>query len=178
MKILLFEDCKDRIANFKNWFKKYNIDDVLYCQDARDCIKLLKENKYDLIFLDHDMERVSHPEPYDEKIHSGTVVAQWWNSSENKNIETLVIIHSVNSDKALYMNKSIPNSLLIRRIYHQLIFENLLKLSNLLVGQKQEHAVKKEFKREEIKTKCFELKDGILEATHGEIIKINGIEMA
>lgn len=134
MKVLLFEDCKDRIANFKKWFAEYGIENVSYCQEAKDCIEFLKKERFDLIFLDHDMERVEHELPYDEDLYSGTVVAKWWNHPENKNLKNVpVIIHSVNEPKGVFMNKQIPNSILIRRIYHKHIFENLLRLSKNLI---------------------------------------------
>lgn len=137
MKILLFEDCKDRIANFKNWFKENGITDVTYCHDARDCIKHLHSEKFDLIFLDHDMERVEHAEEYSQHIHSGTVVASTWDHENNKNkVGVPIIIHSVNSERAEFMNKNIPNSILIRRIYHGNIFENLLNLAKTLMFYK------------------------------------------
>lgn len=135
MKVLLFEDCKDRIANFKKWFSEYDINDVSYCSNANDCIRFLRSEKYDLIFLDHDMERVPHNESYNYHIHSGTPVASTWDHPDNKNLDTPVIIHSVNSERAEFMNKKIPNSILIRRIYHGNIFENLLKLCDLMNKQ-------------------------------------------
>ena len=102
MKILVLEDNKDRIKDFRRKFIK---DDVVYVDDAQTTIEHLKKTKFDLVCLDHDLGDMSIE--YDME-NCGTVVAEWIH--EHPIEDTKFIIHSLNSSLAKDMVELIPGS--------------------------------------------------------------------
>lgn len=87
MKILILEDNQERIDAFKKKFKEHVLTVV---EHAHECIRELKGNSFDQIFLDHDLGGTSiNFDPED----CGTLVAEYL---EKNPIETPIIIHSFN----------------------------------------------------------------------------------
>ena len=89
MKLFILEDNPNRIALFKTWFRGHDVDQV---DTADTAIKLLKEKKYDLILLDHDLggdEMVDSRE-----YNTGYTVAKAIPTTINKN--TQAVVHSHN----------------------------------------------------------------------------------
>ena len=71
MNILLLDDNQHRIAFFQNGLKQHKLT---VCRHARTAKKALKNQVFDLIFLDHDLEqRVANPD--DE--NTGSEVARF-----------------------------------------------------------------------------------------------------
>ena len=95
MKILVLEDDPDRTYRFCNMFVGHAI---VVTPDADIAIKLLNEEKYDIIFLDHDLggHYMVHSEATTEK--TGYTVAKEIDKTENRT--TPVVIHSFNYDGA------------------------------------------------------------------------------
>ena len=89
--VLLLEDDQNRIDWFEKEFKKY--DYIAHItEDVEEAKNWLRENKYELIFLDHDLggkQMVSSDEP-----DTGFQVAKMIH--ETKNVDTRIIIHSWN----------------------------------------------------------------------------------
>ena len=87
MRILILEDDPIRMKIFNRKLFNHTID---HAEHAADAIDFLKANKYDLIFLDHDLgDTQINFDPED----CGMLVAQYIAAN---NIETPVIIHSFN----------------------------------------------------------------------------------
>lgn len=110
MRVLLLEDNAARTAQFIERFieGKYNYTIVATSSEA---INLLKQNEYDLIFLDHDLGG----EVYSTAEDCGMRVAE--HLSENPNTG-LVIVHSLNTNAAVEMiNKINIEPGKIRAIY-------------------------------------------------------------
>jgi CheY-like chemotaxis protein len=88
MNILLLDDNQHRITFFQNGLKPHRLT---VCRHARTAIKALKNQTFDLIFLDHDLERrVANPD--DE--NTGSEVARF---IADQAIEcNCIILHSEN----------------------------------------------------------------------------------
>ena len=101
MKILILEDNQKRIEFFK---KKFFNDDVFYVEHAIEAIELLKNNKFDLICLDHDL---GGKEMEWDKEDCGMVVAEYLH---NNPVNSRIVIHSFNGPRALSMKNILINS--------------------------------------------------------------------
>jgi CheY-like chemotaxis protein len=85
--ILLLDNNQHRITFFQNALKQHK---VTVCRHAKAAIKALKDKRFDLIFLDHDLDDASDPD--DE--NSGSEVARF---IANHDIEYgSIILHSEN----------------------------------------------------------------------------------
>lgn len=89
MKILIVEDMDDRNKWFKDTFKDHELDMV---NNSKEAIELVKNNKYDFIFLDHDLGNRIFVHSNDE--NTGYQVAIEIPKTENK--QTPVVLHSWN----------------------------------------------------------------------------------
>lgn len=107
MKILILEDNEDRIIQFKNNFALYPPTVV---ENANDAIKQLTDNKWDVLFLDHDLGGSVHVS-IDEK-NTGSEVARFLKKNPDK-IPGLVILHSLNIDGRKNMKMLIPSSIMV-----------------------------------------------------------------
>lgn len=101
MKVLILEDSDERIAVFKRKLFKHQLDIVKHAYEA---VKLLGNNMYDLIFLDHDLN--GKQIEYDKE-DCGMVVAEYL---RDNNITTRVIIHSFNPIASQNMLAILPNA--------------------------------------------------------------------
>ncbi len=105
-KVFVLEDDEERIA----WFKeKFSFADLLFItKDVRVALSYLQD-KFDLIFLDHDLEFISiydESKPdYNAKATGYDVAIELRNTI---NRETECIIHSVNPTGAANMVKAHP----------------------------------------------------------------------
>ena len=89
-KILIVEDNADRIQ----WFKTKFCDrfDAYFAVDAEVGIELVRKQKFDFIFLDHDLGGRNHVDSID--LNTGYRVAAAILETDNK--DTPCIIHSLN----------------------------------------------------------------------------------
>jgi len=98
-RIFILEDCPERVEWFKSIFVPFNIEVVVTHQTGR-AIEILSQTKFDLIFLDHDLEDEYYcaPHPYTEQESpeelTGLYVAKKLRDTVNQ--ETSCIIHSMN----------------------------------------------------------------------------------
>lgn len=100
-KIFVLEDSIERIKSFRRFlFNK----EVVYTDDVDIAIRELTKTKFDLIFLDHDLDGKVFVDSTVEK--TGYHVISCLRNSINE--ETMVIIHSVNPSGAANMVRAHP----------------------------------------------------------------------
>lgn len=89
MKILILENCGERIFQFK---KRLMAHDATFTDKPKEAIQLLQDRDWDYIFLDHDMGGVF------EKPGEGTgyEVAQWISKHPEK-APRHILIHTMNN---------------------------------------------------------------------------------
>lgn len=125
-KILILEDDYFRIKHFKKrLIGKFEVLDIV--DKASDCIKKLSKNKYDLIFLDHDLDN----DQFVPTKHSntGSEVARWFlENPKNENWNSTIILHSLNPTGRKFMKSSIPNSFEIPFVWKEEIFNGRVHL--------------------------------------------------
>lgn len=101
IKIFLLDDDVRR----HRWFaKRFDGDDLDISETVDEAKEMLKENRYDAIFLDHDLL----PEHYESNDHddfarTGYAVALWLNENREINRAATVIVHTRNADAAVRM---------------------------------------------------------------------------
>jgi len=106
--VFVLEDDDQRIEWFKNTFSK--VPNLVFCKKAGPGLEFVQEQKFDLIFLDHDLE-LDHYSAFMEGREmqmetTGYFVAKHLPETINK--ETPVIIHSMNSVGAESMYQALP----------------------------------------------------------------------
>jgi CheY-like chemotaxis protein len=119
LKVLLLEDDPYRIDKFKELFEEHKFE-YRITEHAADCIRELKESKFDVIFLDHDLN--GKQIEYDED-DCGTVVAEWINKNP---VKGRIIIHSMNIFAVERMLKLIPDSVYISHVWEKKVFQRSL----------------------------------------------------
>jgi CheY-like chemotaxis protein len=105
MNVLLVEDREARIE----WFKKHINDcgmetEIYSAVDAEAAVDLLDHEKFDIMFLDHDLGTVELMDINDEK--SGSVVAKHM-AENHPSPRACVIIHSQNPAGSQYMYQTL-----------------------------------------------------------------------
>ena len=100
MKILILDDIQYRLDVIA---ARYPNDDVVTCTNYSDCIKLLRDNKFDLIHLDHDLDEFQdNPDTYIDgwgkvRFYNGYDVVKFILGQLNQdNRPKQAIIHSIN----------------------------------------------------------------------------------
>jgi hypothetical protein len=107
VRVLLLDD--DVLRH--EWFAKQFKRDVLdVASDPPRAIELLSENRYDVIFLDHDLlpEHYYADGPDDER--TGYAVANWLASRPDLQAASSIVVHTRNADGALRMVELLRNS--------------------------------------------------------------------
>lgn len=105
MKILIVEDNEFRIKKFRSCLLNHDFHIAI---SANDAIEYLKNNQYDLIFLDHDLGGL---EMIDSNFYNtGYTVAKYMAAND---IECEVIIHSLNPVGAKNIQSIIPKGRII-----------------------------------------------------------------
>ena len=90
MKVLFLDDMPVRFQKFEAIFKD-ECNEILHAETSKDAIGLLQNNKFDAIFLDHDLGG-TYFVPSGED--TGFEVAEW--ICENVDYKPIIIIHSMN----------------------------------------------------------------------------------
>ena len=103
-KILILEDDPVRHSAFRKNFWSCELTIVVTAQEA---IKDLTENKYDILFLDHDLGGTTFA-PSDE--NSGYGVAKFLEQNP-KYKPNLIILHSLNPQGRTAMNMALPEAI-------------------------------------------------------------------
>ena len=91
MRIFILEDDYRRVA----WFcEEFGEDVILHSSKVAKAAKTLREEKFDIIFLDHDLTRESQM-VVDDEIESGRDLAKIM-SEESLSTDATVVVHSLN----------------------------------------------------------------------------------
>lgn len=103
MRILVLDDSKERLKKFQGQLFQVTLDCVM---TSREAIKKLSENRYDVVFLDHDLGgQIYQP----SGPGSGYEVALWLHDNpENKPKQ--IIIHSFNLNGSQRMLSLLPEA--------------------------------------------------------------------
>ena len=102
MDILILEDSSARCELFKKYLKEHNL---FFCDNVDDAKILIDNQKFDMIFLDHDLEGQIYVNSNYE--NTGYQVAKYIAS---KNIESQIIIHTMNYSGARNMRSVLPKA--------------------------------------------------------------------
>jgi len=113
MRILVLDDSDERLKEFKQNF----IGNIVDCvKTAREAINKLTSEKYECIYLDHDLgDRVFVP----SGPGTGYEVAQWLNQNPDRQPQ-LIIIHSFNPVGAKNMKSLLPNAVIAPGVWTKL----------------------------------------------------------
>ena len=110
LKIMILEDMPSRIQFFKNKLHKHDVYFFDNADDAMNALCFLNNKKWDIVFLDHDLEgRIFVPSSYH---NTGYTVAKF--ISENSDIEiNQIITHSMNPQGAQNIKTVLPRAEII-----------------------------------------------------------------
>jgi CheY-like chemotaxis protein len=118
--ILILEDNEERRSEFLERFSN-DMFTVHLCDDYDECIRLLKSNKFELIFLDNHVGEDSNCE------NCGLMVADW--IAENK-VDSQIIIHSLDLSAVSKMLKLLPKATYIPMIWQKRTFRKKMIFAN------------------------------------------------
>jgi len=107
MKILILEDDPNRHKKFREKLWEH-AEDIRITDDIQECTKLLMSNKWDYLFLDHDLGGEVYVESDGDK-PTGYKVAAWLEANQEympKNI----VLHSLNCVGRTRMKQALPNA--------------------------------------------------------------------
>ena len=102
MKIFVLDDDRWRIGWFLNTFGAKNVD---YARDPIRAVVKLCQNKYDTIFLDHDLGGPYTRGPWGDGIDLAKVM-----SEEKIQTDAMIILHSMNKKGAVKMRQVLENT--------------------------------------------------------------------
>jgi DNA-binding response OmpR family regulator len=129
MKVLILEDDPERLE----WFSEnLKVEDVDVTDMAEDAMNFLKNNVYDIIFLDHDLGGAVYVDS--SVFNTGFTVAKMIHETDNKNVP--VVIHSWNSQGAKMM-KHVMTLNKVENVYHPFLSVEFRMVVNQ-VNQKNE----------------------------------------
>jgi CheY-like chemotaxis protein len=106
MRILFFDDNDFRHKRMKANSIGFN---VTYVFNARDCIAALQKEEFDLLMLDHDMDRNKQGQILEDE-EDGRFVTRWMATEGLQHKGASVIIHSLNPVGANQMKKILDDA--------------------------------------------------------------------
>ncbi len=107
MRIFILEDNEYRMVKFRRELIGHDID---HADNVSDGIDLVAKNKYDLLFLDHDLGGEEMVDSNEE--NAGYQLAKFIASS-TLNKTTMCVIHSCNPAGAKNMANEIPHAVVV-----------------------------------------------------------------
>jgi CheY-like chemotaxis protein len=129
VKVLILEDSYYRVGQFRERLKQYGIEDIMHANNAKDCIKLLKKKKYDVIFLDFHLDCndfvVQNPD------NTGGKVAEWISKNYHKQKDANIIVHSGSEFGAGEIKKFLPNAHIIYNAWKKEMFDQVTTILGL-----------------------------------------------
>jgi len=124
--ILILEDNIERMVEFRKRMIEIG-SQFHWTNNAKECIRLIETNKYDLILLDHDLGGEIFVDI--NKENTGSTVARWMsNYPNNLNKDTPVIIHSHNYPAAQYMMSRIKKAIYVPSIWLKDTFHQVVRV--------------------------------------------------
>lgn len=117
IRILILEDDIERVKLFRQNFTGC---EFIFTDKVPECIKYLNENKFDYLFLDHDLGgKVFVPSDGEEL--TGYHVAKHLEENPSCKPVKTIFIHSFNSVGAKKMKEALPNAVLVPGVWTQKI---------------------------------------------------------
>jgi len=113
-KILILEDDIQRVKLFTQNFTNA---ELIFTQTSSEAIEHLKNEKFDYIFLDHDLGGTAFA-PSDE--NSGYEVAKWLEANPSTTTE-YIIIHSLNPAGVAKMQQALPEAKVVPFVWTKII---------------------------------------------------------
>ena len=121
MRILILEDNDERIKQFQRNLCWEN-NELVVVKEAIYAINYLKNEKWDILFLDHDLGGQVIVDSENE--NTGAEVARFLKDHLDR-IPGLVIIHTSNPDGQKYMKRTLPTSVVIPFAWTKLTLEDI-----------------------------------------------------
>ena len=118
-RILILEDNSSRIQQFRRNLAPHVIHDT---DNAGVAIKMLNEEQWDVLFLDHDLGGMVGVDV--GVYNSGSEVARWLHDHPNKKPRT-IIIHSMNPVGQTHMKLLVPESVIYPSAWVYINYTNL-----------------------------------------------------
>lgn len=112
MKILILEDDAERIKLFRQNLIGHDLD---ITDSSKQAIKLLKSNKYNVIFLDHDLGGKQNVASGED---TGYEVALWLSKNPERK-PNQIIIHSYNPVGRQNMKAVLPDAIIAPGVWLQ-----------------------------------------------------------
>lgn len=109
VKVLFLDDSQERWDLFSDVLNQYNFIELTWVKTSSDAIKRLKQCKWDVICLDHDLNGVGLERSTEL---TGYEVAEFISKDERYN-KDLIFIHSWNPEGAKNMRKVLSRSIYI-----------------------------------------------------------------
>ena len=103
MRVLILEDNENRCVKFREALMGHDLDITEFSKEA---IQLLKENEYDILFLDHDLGGQVYVESGEE---TGFEVAEWLSQNTDRKPKE-IYLHSLNEWGRKNMKNVLPDS--------------------------------------------------------------------
>ena len=123
MKVLVLDDSRQK--QFEQRLSSVGLTDVVYTASASQCIKVLGDQRFDLIFLDYDLTFLEIDKPSSE--NTGAVVARWLSEHKmNPNHNAHIIIHSVDPYGSHYMKDFLPRAIIMPGVWIEDQFRGLI----------------------------------------------------
>lgn len=99
--IFLLDDDRRR----HRWFtKRFNGDELDVAETVEEAKKILAENSYDAIFLDHDLlPHHYESNDHDDYANTGFAIVEWLNENKDFQRAATIIVHTRNSDAGIRM---------------------------------------------------------------------------
>ena len=99
--VFLLDDDRRR----HRWFqKRFDGDELDVAETVEQAKELLAENKYDAIFLDHDLlPHHYESNDHDDYANTGFAIVEWLNENKDRQRAATVIVHTRNADAGVRM---------------------------------------------------------------------------
>ena len=139
MRILILEDDGQnakRMPQFRDRVKELEEIagvkiELVHVETAKDCIAELekvtgKHEKFNIIFLDHDLGGQVYVDTNRED--TGSEVARWMNKNPNKLYNAFIIVHTFNPAGAKNITDLVPQAVAIPGVWEREIFHKIIKI--------------------------------------------------
>ena len=124
MKVFILEDDQNRVE----WFlENLETEDIDLTEKAQEGIDWLRERKYDVIFLDHDLGGRVYVSS--DEFNTGYTVAKMIHETDN--VDTPVIIHSWNSNGAKNMKDALTSNGVVNQYHPFMSLEFKMVVNNV-----------------------------------------------
>lgn len=120
-KVLILEDNDERIARFKD--NLFGLD-ILVVKEAAQAIIHLTHEKWDVLFLDHDLGGEIHVST--ENANTGSEVARWLEKNTDKK-PRVIIIHSLNAPGQRHIKHLVPEAVIMPFAWTKITYQNLIE---------------------------------------------------